>query len=92
RGELFVKDGDTISPIALNQTLNILYADPRYVTDKPGVAAKLAEVTGGSAADYQARLEKGIEYAVLADKLPNVVAQRVKSLNLVGIGISPRDY
>src|SRR6201987_4094844 len=41
RGELYVRDGDGLSPIALNQTLKLMYADPRYVTDKADTARKL---------------------------------------------------
>src|SRR5690349_13899367 len=46
RGDLYVHDGNGMSPIALNQTLSILYADPRYVGDHTTVAAKLAAITG----------------------------------------------
>jgi len=92
RGELYVHDGDGTSPIALNETLELMYADPRYVGDKHAVAQKLAAVTGGSAADYENRLNHGIEYAVLADRLPKDVATKVKALNLPGIGLVDRDY
>ena len=93
RGELYVHDGDTdISPIALNQTLNILYADPRFVTDKAATAQKLAAITGGSASDYEKRLDNGIEYAVIADRVPNDVAAKIKALNLPGVGLTARDY
>src|SRR5437899_11139185 len=78
RGEIYVHDGDSVSPIALNQTMKIMYADPRFVGDKVEVARKLTAVTGGSAADYKARLEKGIEYANLSDRPTNDAAQRVK--------------
>ncbi|HSX01395.1 MAG TPA: penicillin-binding protein 2, partial [Candidatus Saccharimonas sp.] len=67
-------------------------ADPRYVGDKSQAAAKLAAVTGGSAADYQARLEKGIEYAVLADKVSNDIADKVRALKLPGVGLTKEDY
>ena len=56
-----------------HQTLNIIYADPRYVADKHATAAKLAAVTGGDVANYETRLNKGIEYTVVADRVPNVV-------------------
>ncbi|MDB5178444.1 MAG: putative Peptidoglycan glycosyltransferase [Patescibacteria group bacterium] len=92
RGELYVRDGDGTSPVALNQTLKLLYADPRYVGDKAEAARRLAAVTGGSAASYQKRLEQGIEYAVLAERIPSDVADRVKALNLAGIGLADRDY
>lgn len=92
RGELFVQDRDGVSPIALNQRLKLLYADPRFVEDKPAAAKKLAEVTGASAADYEARLKKGIEYTVLDGRLSQAVAEKIKALNLPGIGLSERDY
>lgn len=93
RGELYVGDGSGgISPIALNQTLNILYADPRFVTDKPGTAKKLAAITGGSASAYEKSLDDGIEYAVLADKIPNAQANQINALGLPGVGLTAHDY
>jgi cell division protein FtsI/penicillin-binding protein 2 len=92
RGELYVHDGDTVSPVALNQTLKLMYADPRFVGDKAAVAQKLAAATGGSASDYKARLDKGIEYAVLADRVPSDVAARIAALKLPGVALVDRDY
>jgi cell division protein FtsI (penicillin-binding protein 3) len=92
RGELYVRDGDGVTPLALNQTLKLVYADPRYVGDKADAAARLAAITGGSAMDYEARLERGIEYAVLADRVPTAVADKIKQAKLPGIALVDRDY
>jgi cell division protein FtsI (penicillin-binding protein 3) len=93
RGELYVHDGaSALSPIALNQSLNILYADPRYVTDKAGTAAKLVAVVGGSATDLVTKMDHGIEYAKLADRVPSDQAIKIKALALPGIGLTPLDY
>ena len=93
RGQLYVHDGTAgMSPLALNQTLNIVYADPRYVQDKAAAAAKIAAVTGGNATDYENSLNHGIEYAVLANKVPNDQVAKIKALHLAGIGYTPRDY
>lgn len=92
RGQLYVHDGTELVPVVLNQTLKILYADPRYVGDKTEVSAKLAAVTGASAADYRRRLETGIEYAVLDRKLSSAIADKIKALKLPGIGLSDADY
>ncbi|HVQ44992.1 MAG TPA: penicillin-binding protein 2 [Candidatus Saccharimonadia bacterium] len=92
RGELFVHDGDAMSPVALNQTLTLVYADPRYVTDKAAAAVKLAAVLGGQSEMYLRKLNTGIEYAVLAERVPSDVAAKVKALKLVGIGMADRDY
>jgi len=92
RGELFVHDGDSVSPVALNQTLNLVYADPRYVGDKQAVAEKLASVLGGKPDAYVQRLNAGIEYAVLAERVDSATAAKVRKLNLAGVGLTEQDY
>ena len=93
RGNLYVHDGSGgLSPIALNQTLNVLTVDPQYLTDKSGAASKLAAITGGSAADYLNKINHGIEYAKLADKVTADQATKIKALNLTGVGLAPQDY
>lgn len=92
RGELFVQDGSALSPLALNQTLKIIYADPRYVTDKHDASVKLASVLGGTAASYMKQLTTGIEYTVLAERVPTSVVAKVKALGIVGVGYADRDY
>ncbi len=92
RGELYVEDGAGTSPVALNQQLTLMYADPRFVGDKPEVARKLAEATGGSAVDYEKRLGSGIEYTVLANRLSSEAAAKVRALKLAGVGLQLRDY
>lgn len=92
RGELYVHDGETVSPIALDQTLTLIYADPRYVVDKADAAAKLAGVLGGTVDSYLKKFAAGIEYAPLADRVPGATAAKVKALNLAGIGLTDRDY
>jgi cell division protein FtsI/penicillin-binding protein 2 len=92
RGELYLRDGEGTTPIALNQTLRLVYADPRYVEDKPGTAAKLAGVLGGKASDYESRLGQGIEYAVLAQRVPRESGDKLKAMNLPGIGQIDNDY
>lgn len=92
RGELFVREAETVKPLVLNQTLKVLYADPRYVGDKTEAARKIAAITGGQAAEYQKRLENGIEYAVLERRLSNDIAAKVKSENLPGFGLRDAEY
>lgn len=92
RGQIYALDGDSTSPLVLNQTLATLYADPRYVTNKAAVAAKLASVTGQSAATYTKLLGGGGEYVVLAKKLDQATSDKIKKLNLAGVGLSDANY
>lgn len=92
RGEIYTRNSDgSLSPLAVNETLETLYADPRYVGDKPQVAQKIAAVTGGSASSYLNSLNHGIEYAVLAKNLTSDVANKIKALKLPGIGLQTED-
>jgi cell division protein FtsI (penicillin-binding protein 3) len=92
RGELYAYDGAAASPIALNQRLKIVYADPRYVDDKAAAAQKLAGALGGAPADYEKRLGNGIEYTVVAERVASDAAARVAALKLPGIGMKDLDY
>ncbi len=92
RGEIFVKDGSQNVPLALNQTLKLVYADPRLVKDKPAAAQKLAQILGGSADTYLKRLQSGIEYAVIEQRVASAVSERLTKENLTGIGMTNNDY
>jgi cell division protein FtsI/penicillin-binding protein 2 len=92
RGEIYVYDGDQRAPIALNQTLKVVYADPRYVDDKHKTAQKLASALGGDAAKYEDMMDHAKEYVELATRVPVNTATKVKSLHLKGIGLLDRDY
>lgn len=92
RGELYFHDGAGVAPVALNQSLTLVYADPRFVTDKNAAAAKLAGVLGGNPQTYLKKLTTGIEYAVLAERVPSATATKVKALKLAGVGLTKRDY
>lgn len=92
RGEIYAYDGSTVVPLVLNQTMHLLYVDPRYVDDRDGVAAKLAEVTGAKATDYRSRIDKGIEYAILERRVSNDIATKVRELGIKGVGLTPTAY
>lgn len=92
RGKLYVYDGDQRAPITLNQTLKVVYADPRYVDNKHDTAVKLAGALGGDAAQYEDLMVHAKEYVELATRVPDAAGQKVKDLHLKGIGLLDRDY
>ena len=92
RGEIYAMDGDQMSPLVLNQTLDTLYADPKYVVNKADAASKLAAAVGGSVSDYTRLLGQNSDYVVLAKKLDDSLSNKVKALGLAGIGLQAEDY
>jgi cell division protein FtsI/penicillin-binding protein 2 len=92
RGQIYLRDGDTPVPLALNQTLKVLYVDPSLISDKEKIAKKLADVTGDDPNDYLNAMEHAKEYVVLKAKIGSDMAQKLKNLNLYGVGLSSQDY
>jgi cell division protein FtsI/penicillin-binding protein 2 len=92
RGQIYVEDGDTKVPLALNQTLKIVYADPSIISDKTGTAAKLASATGDPADGYVKALNNGTEYAILKTKVSEGMASKIADLKLHGVGMKNQDY
>jgi cell division protein FtsI/penicillin-binding protein 2 len=94
RGEIFVRDGDIKVPLALNQTLKLLYADPSIIPegDKAKTAQALAGVTGDPVSFYLTALQQSKEYVVLKTKVPGDMASKIKNQNLYGIGLIDQDY
>lgn len=92
RGQIYLLDGTTQVPLALDETLGLLYADPSLVKDKAAAAAKLAHATGGSASSYLQDLNQGGEYVVLGGRIDTATAARIQALNLYGVGLKNQDY
>ncbi|HSX41171.1 MAG TPA: penicillin-binding protein 2 [Candidatus Saccharimonadales bacterium] len=92
RGQIYVKDGDNKVPLALNQTLKLVYADPSIMEDKASAATKLAAVTGDPADKLLDALNKGHEYAVLKTRVDEKMAAAITSLHLRGVGMVNQDY
>ncbi len=88
RGQIYLLDGNEKSPLALNQTLKLLYADPTQIDDPAKTATALAGVTGDSAADYLKALQQGGNYVVLKRRIELAMGDKLAALNLAGIGLS----
>ncbi len=88
RGSIFMRDGDRIVPLVLNQDYKIVFADPRFVDDVYRTAAVLGEVLGGEASEYKEliSLENRV-YVVLKNRVAPDVAQELDSRELPGIGL-----
>jgi cell division protein FtsI/penicillin-binding protein 2 len=92
RGELYVHDGAGTSPLALNQTLFVVEADPSQMTDKADAAGKIASVLGGSKDDYLNKLNAGLRYAKLADRVTTDNSDKLKKLGVKGLWTKEAAY
>jgi len=96
RGLIKIADGAITAPIVLNEKRYTIYADPAYIEDAAKTADKLYPVMGGNYGEIKKKLsDKHSRYTILAKKFTKDQADRIKNLNLKGIGtqeISIRTY
>lgn len=91
RGDIFVHDmkDDALVPVATNQQLAFVFADPRRVEDAEGTAKTLGELFGYSeeqTADLAARLAKHDDpYEPIQRHIPDDTLTKVLTLKLPGI-------
>lgn len=88
RGEIYAMDGDTPKKIVLNETTYTLWADPSVIVNADKTYADLEEIVGGSLfADARVALTRtNTQYQVLAQGLTYSQANKIKALDLYGIG------
>ncbi len=93
RGEVFVQDvfdADGTYPVAVNQSLNLVFAVPSAVTDPAKAAEQLAPVLGLEAGELQSKLEKQDDpYEPLQHAASDETADKVNELGLAGIRTAP---
>ena len=93
RGTIAAHDGNKVVPIVLNQTYYTLYADPVYIKDAAGTAAKVAAITGGDNAEYAKAMTKAdSRYVVLAKKINEDQKNKLAALKIAGVGTQAQDY
>lgn len=91
RGEVLVHDGkdEEVTPIATNQKLAFIYADPRRVEDPEATAEQLGEIFGYEEKEMEAleeRLSKEEDpYEPIEDSVPEEVLQQIVEADLSGI-------
>lgn len=93
RGIIRAQDGAGTVPIVLNQQLYTVYADPTYIKDHDKVAASLAEILGGKAAEYEEGLRtKDRRYVILAKKVGKQQKEQLLALKYPGLGAQEQAY
>lgn len=93
RGVIKAHNGSSVVPIALNQTLYTVYADPTLVKEPAKVAETLAAVLKGSAGDYEGKLRtKDTRYVIIARKVSEDQQKEILKKKYPGIGAQEQQY
>lgn len=93
RGTIEAQEGGSTVPLVLNQKLYTLYADPAFIKDAGGEAAKVAAITGGSVSSYeQSMTVKGSRYQIMAKRVSEDQNNKILALKLPGVGLQAQDY
>lgn len=93
RGEILAHNGNTTSPLVLNEKLYLLYADPMFVKDAASDAAAIQKIIGGDQGTYETAMKTpGSRYAVLAKKLTRQQNDQILALKMKGIGTQEQNY
>jgi len=93
RGAIVAHDGDSTTPIVLNEKLYTLFADPTFVKDPAKASLAIAPIIKGDANKVEGQLKtKDTRYVVLAKKLSGDQKNKLDKLNLLGIGTRETEY
>lgn len=88
RGVIYALDESTPVPLAMNQTVYTVFADPKIVTNDEKVVEVIKKVAGGNAKSNLSELlaKKESRYQILATKVTKTQAELIKKAELNGIG------
>lgn len=95
RGVIKAHNGSSLVPIALNQTLYTIYADPTLVKKHDKVAETLAATLKGDTAGYEAKLrtkDKDTRYVVIAKQVSEEQKKAILKKKYPGVGAQEQPY
>jgi cell division protein FtsI/penicillin-binding protein 2 len=99
RGKIFMREiqSDKTYPLAVNQSLFLVYAEPRKIKDPNDVAEKLFSIFGINDEEEKSKLKeklskKGDPYEPLKHKVTEEIVSKIKELNIEGIGFAKENF
>lgn len=93
RGTIYAYDGDTPTPLVLNEKKYTLFADPTYIEDPLKTAAALSKIIGIDVNKLTEQLKTpDTRYVVLAKKLSQEQSDKITKLDLLGVGTREAEY
>jgi len=85
RGIIYLSDGNGKVPVVLNVIKFTVVANPAIIKDTSDVASKLSPILSIDSVSIKKKLTARTQYSVLSKKIDSITADKIKSLNLVGI-------
>lgn len=94
RGEIFIQEKNNVwHPLAVNRDFQTVFLSPNEVVDKNEVAQKLAPLVGIAEDKILEKLKDPEDpYEPLKSKLDDEIAEKIKSLSLSGVHLTPEDW
>lgn len=93
RGEIFLRDGGNLYPLAVNREYALLYAVPADVRDPAGVAKTLSRMLALPERSLEEKFSKKDDpFEILKRRLSDEEAQQVRALEIPGIALLPETY
>lgn len=85
RGEIFLKNGENLLPLATNKTSQFCYLEPREIGNKEEAAEKLAEILNLDKEEISEKIKEENLFVKIKSKLSEEEVEGLKKLNLKGI-------
>lgn len=96
RGQLYVRDGNELVPLVLNERVYTVFADPADIKNPAATKAALMTIIGGELkGDVDALLKDDsgkIRYRVLARNVSQRQAELIQKKQLAGIGLQQTNH
>lgn len=88
RGLIYGLDGDKPVPLAMNQTVYTVFADPKITKDDDKIIDVIRKIAGGNARSNLESLlqKKESRYQILATAITRAQADKIKAEKLNGVG------
>lgn len=93
RGEIFMKDGSNLYPLAVNKEYEMAYISPKDITEPERVATELSQILNVPIEDVLRKaLKEGDPFEIIKKKLSQEEIQKIESLDLAGVHMMPEKY
>lgn len=93
RGEVFLRDGETVYPAAVNREYKMVYAVPKLIEDYQATALALSTILGLDETKIRERIaDKHDPFEIIKKRISPEEESRLRELKLKGVNFLPETY